>query len=183
MKLNYNVTKEKDYTVDLNDIKPHLNLTSDDNEYDQDIENIIYPAAVDEAEAYLKRDIVPTINTYEITDFTGYMLTLPSANYKDGINVTVDGSEQTIDEDYTITAGQTMNTVIIEFTDNLQGSDITVVFNSGYETIPPRVFQAIRVGCANMFDPERSGYISTGYKKTDVWERLLNTARNIFGSA
>lgn len=184
MKLNYNLSRTKDYSgIDLDALKSHLFLTSDDTEFDNFIRDDLYPAAVDEAEAYIKKDIVPTVNTYDITDFTGYMITLPSSNYKGEISVVVNaGAPLTEDDDFKVTAGQTMGAVIIELTDPLKAADLQIIFETGYLVIPPRIEQAIRVGCSNMFDPERSGYIAVGYKKTDVYERLLNTARNLFGA-
>jgi len=166
------LTKVKsDFLLTLEDAKRHLRVDIDDD--DQNIEDLI-KAAVSAAETYINKDIAYTVNTLILYDFAGSLITLNEGNYH-SITSIKDGDSNDLtyaDEPLDIYDDR----VIITLDENQTETDVTIVYNTGYEsdTLPASIRQAILIKLAEFYDVTNNGYVFSNMMNTKVFESLLN---------
>lgn len=167
------ITKVKsDYLIGLSEAKQHLRVdTTDEDAY---ISNLI-KAAVGMAENYIQKDIVPTVNTLVMNDFSGTLVEIDEGNFvsltsvKDAGNNSLTYSELEIFDSF----------FRFELDASQNDATINVVFNTGFSntTLPATIRQAVLIKLADLYDVDRNTYGFQTYQKNlanNAFESLLN---------
>lgn len=174
------ITKTKTlYPVSLDEVKQHLRIDLSNTEDDDYISKSIIKSATRKAENFIGKDIALTTVEYKVYDFCGDSLFIPEGNLISLNYVISDAS-----------VAQSVSDVrafddrfYFELSTSLESDPIVVQFTTGYtdtDDVPEEIKQAIMIECGNLFDVERSSYVSGSMRKTDAFERLLMSHKIIY---
>lgn len=166
------MTKEKTlYHITLDEAKQHLRIDSGETSYDTEITSLIQ-TAYQICENYIAKDIAKTTTTLNIYDFSGSEIEIGEGNY-----ISISGITDEDGNDLSYVVKKVYNSsFIIELDNDVNNKDITVVYITGYNEnkLPSPIKQAILMKISDLYDTERTSYITTGIKKNDSIELLLN---------
>lgn len=164
------ITKVKsDYIITLAEAKAHLRV--DTTTEDTYITSLI-KSAVDYVENYLNKDVVETINTLVIPNFSGFLVEVDEGNFASITSVKNAANETILTQylrvydsyfEFSLETGQSQ-------------SDITVVFKTGYvaATLPPSIRQYILIKIGDLYDVERNSYAFNTITRQRLEEMLLS---------
>lgn len=164
------------YPVLKEEAKKHLRLDDDFTDDDEYV-NLLIGTATQVAEDYIEKDIAKTSNTLKLKDFYGSTIELNEGNF---LSVTSIGdAEGNSYANYVVYVYDSY--VVIKLESNISTTELTVEFETGYEkgTCPMPIRKAILVKVGDLYDIDRSSYVSTSIRNTGVFEALLNKYKAI----
>lgn len=163
------ISKNKVYNqFSIAELKNDLKIDQEDEEYTGEL-NRLLKTSVGVAEKYIGGDIVSTTNTLEdyYVNCSFYQINEP--------NITV--SSVTLNDSTQVTGFTTLKFnqyTLIKFPVLVSADKISIVYSSGYASIPADIQRAILIKMGEFLDADKNGWISGSLKETKAFERLLN---------
>lgn len=164
------------YPVTKEEAKKHLRLDDDFTDDDEYV-NLLVETATQVAEDYIEKDIAKTSNILKLKDFYGGTIELNEGNL-----LTIDSIEDADGNTYSNYIVYVYDSyVIVELEGYVSTTELTVEYTTGYEkgTCPMPIRKAILIKVGDLYDIDRSSYVSSGIRNTGVFEALLNKYRAI----
>lgn len=170
------IEKTKTYdNISLQELKEHLNVASDDNDYDSVLNRLI-ESAVNLVKKDIAEDIAATTGTTtEYCIYTScYQISEPVTIVSISATTTT-GSVSAI-SDYTVRKYSSYTEII--FDTGVNAETLQVVYTSGMSTIPEPLKSAIFIKVGELFN-DRDGYINVNVRESKAYNRIIALYRNL----
>jgi hypothetical protein len=177
------VTKTKNYSkISLDELKEDLRIDVSDDSYDSELLRLI-KTAVGIAEKAISGDIVPTTNNLEDYLFCGSWYKI------DDINISISSVQYTNNILTTPISGTVTgysvlkfhNYALLKFFQPFTAEKLNIVYTSGYANeIPADLRKAVIIKIAELFDVDKTGYVSNTLYSTKAFDRLIAPHINLY---
>jgi hypothetical protein len=175
------ITKTKTYsTLSISEVKENLRIHSTDSSYDSELQRLL-KSAIGIAEKKISGDIVPTVNTLEDYCVYGcyYQINEPSISVSAITATNLATGAQAQITDYIVYKFSSYT--VLRFNTSISADVLTIVYRSGFSTIPDDLRTAIKLKIGELFDIEKNGYVSTNLRESKAFDRIISPYMNLVG--
>ncbi|HYG03023.1 MAG TPA: hypothetical protein VD927_11305 [Chryseosolibacter sp.] len=175
----YKTIINKDFSAfELAEIKEDLNIYSGDTSFNSQLNRCI-ASAVEIAEKEIGFDIALTTNRQTDYCVNGTCYTVYEPNISiSGITGTTNNIQTAI-TGFTTYKGFQYTT--IKFDTSINVDELNIIYQSGYalDKVPYDIKRAISIKTAELFDVDRSGYVSNSVRESKAFKRILSHYTNL----
>lgn len=139
---------------------------------DEGLVNRLVRASTQLAENYIEKSIAKTENIVALKSLYGNYIRVTEWNFLGMVTIKV--ADEELSGGFSVIAYQ--DHFIITLDTPLNGYDVEIKYHSGYlpTDCPEDIKQAILLKVGELYDMDRSGYVTQTYRSTGTFEAILN---------